>query len=127
VSASPKDVVRAWVAAFNAADVDALCGLYAEDAVNHQVAYAPMEGRAAIRRLFETEFGRAEMVCRPEALHQDGDWAILEWSDPLGLRGCGFFQVKDGQIVFQRGYFDRLSFFEAQGLSVKEAMRALRT
>jgi limonene-1,2-epoxide hydrolase len=117
---SPKDLVTEWVARFNAADVDGLAALYAEDAVNHQVVTEPLHGRAAIRRLFEIEFGRAEMVCIVENLFEDGEWAIMEWRDPLGLRGCGFFQVRNGQIVFQRGYFDQLSFFRQQGLPVPE-------
>ena len=55
-----------------------------------------------------------------ENIFEDGEWAILEWSDPNGLRGCGFFHVKDSQIIFQRGYFDQLSFFRLQGISVPE-------
>ena len=113
---SPRETVERWVAAFNAADVGALAALYAPDAVNHQVVTDPVEGRAAIRAMFEGEFARAEMVCVPENLFEDGEWAILEWRDPLGLRGCGFFHVVDGRIAFQRGYFDRLSFLRQQGL-----------
>jgi len=118
---SPKDIVRSWIAAFNRADVDALAALYAEDAINHQVAYEPLSGRAAIRGLFELEFSRAEMTCIEDNLFQDGDWAILEWRDPKGLRGCGFSQIRDGKIAFQRGYFDRLSFFRQQGIKVEDA------
>ena len=51
-----------------------------------------------------------------ENIFQDGEWAILEWKDPLGLRGCGFFHIVDGKIVFQRGYWDKLSFLRLQGL-----------
>lgn len=112
----PRDTVLAWLAAFNAGDIDGLAALYAEDAVNHQMAYGVLHGRAAIRAMFAMEFGRATMVCQPELLLQDGDWAVLEWSDPLGLRGCGFFEVRAGLIVRQRGYFDRLQFYEAQGI-----------
>ncbi len=43
------------------------------------------------------------MVCIPEVIHEAGEWAILEWRDPLGLRGCGFFQGVNGSIRFQRG------------------------
>jgi hypothetical protein len=57
------------------------------------------------------------MTCIPENIFEDGDWAILEWRDPLGLRGCGFFQIRDDRIVFQRGYWDRLSFLEQHGLT----------
>ena len=112
-----RDVVRSWVEAFNRADADGLASLYHEDAVNHQVALAPVQGRKAIRAMFAGEFDAAKMVCIVENLFEDGDWAILEWRDPLGLRGCGFFQVRDGRIAFQRGYWDRLSFLALHGLA----------
>lgn len=32
------------------------------------------------------------------------------------LRGCGFFHVIAHKIVFQRGYWDKLSFLRQQGL-----------
>lgn len=114
----PKEVVTAWLEAFNLADVEGLAALYTEDAVNHQVANAPVEGREAIRAMFAREFAVAEMVCIPENLFEDGDWAILEWRDPLGMRGCGFFQTRDGRIAFQRGYWDKLSFLRLHGLPV---------
>lgn len=111
---TPKETVCAWVDAFNRADADALATLYAEDATNHQVVQDPVEGRAAIRSMFERGFADANMVCLVENLFADGDWAILEWRDPGGLRGCGFFHVVDGLIHFQRGYWDRLSFEQQQ-------------
>ncbi len=119
---TPTDVVRTWIRRFNAQDVDGLMQLYAPDAVNHQVVLEePLRGRDAIRAMFEVEFGRARMVCVEENLLESGDWAVLEWSDPAGLRGCGFFLVENGEIVLQRGYFDQLSFFRAQGLPVPES------
>ena len=114
----PRELVEAWVEAFNRADVKALAAMYAEDAVNHQVPEQPVTGRAAIRAMLEAEFARAEMVCNVEHIFADGDWAILEWRDPLGLRGCGFFQVRDGLIVHQRGYLDKLSFLRQHGLPI---------
>ncbi len=117
---SPKQLVEEWVSRFNKADIDGLAALYAIDATNHQVVMDPLSGREAIRQMFLTEFGRAEMTCIVENLFEDGDWAILEWKDPSGLRGCGFFHVQDGQIVFQRGYFDQLSFFRLQEIPVPE-------
>ncbi|MDP3414251.1 MAG: nuclear transport factor 2 family protein [Polaromonas sp.] len=115
-SLQPRELVSAWVEAFNRADVDALAAFYTEDAVNPQVAELPVHGRAAIRQMFIDGFASAAMVCIPEQIFQDGDWAILEWRDPLGLRGCGFFQVIGGRITFQRGYWDKLSFLRVQGL-----------
>jgi limonene-1,2-epoxide hydrolase len=116
----PRQLVQAWVKAFNRADADALAELYAHDAVNHQVAESPVRGRGAIRQMFATGFASAKMVCIVENVFEDGEWAILEWRDPLGLRGCGFFHVVGGQIVFQRGYWDKLSFLRAHGLPLPE-------
>ncbi|MBX9768721.1 MAG: ester cyclase [Bdellovibrionales bacterium] len=61
-------------------------------------------------------------------LFEDGDWSILEWSGggnfkPTGkkfaLRGCGFFQVIDGKIKFQRGYWDKHTWFSQVGLPIE--------
>jgi hypothetical protein len=117
---SPKDIVKTWVDAFNRADVEALAAMYSERAVNHQVAEAPIEGREEIRAMFAREFARAAMVCIVENIFEDGEWAILEWRDPRGLRGCGFFQVRDSLIHFQRGYWDKLSFLRLYGLPLPE-------
>ena len=43
---------------------------------------------------------------------------LLEWKDSLGLRGCGFFHVVNGKILFQRGYWDKLSFLKQHNLSI---------
>jgi hypothetical protein len=113
----PSEIVLAWVAAFNRADAQALAEFYSETATNHQVAESPVVGRAAIREMFQSGFAAANMFCIPENLFEDGEWAILEWRDPAGLRGCGFFHVVEGQIVFQRGYWDKLSFLRLHKLA----------
>ena len=112
----PREVVEAWVEAFNQRNLDRLASLYAENAINHQVAESPATGPQAIREMFERGFELAEMVCIRENPFEDGEWAILEWRDPNGLRGCGFFHVRQGQIVFQRGYWDKLTFFRLNNL-----------
>lgn len=116
---TPKELVRIFVERFNQADIDGLVDLYAPDAINDQVVFSePLKGREAIKRMLELEFSRAQMVCVEEHIYECGDTAILQWRDPLGLRGCGFFQVKDDKIVNQKGYFDQLSFFKSQGLPI---------
>lgn len=117
----PRELVEAWVERFNRGDADGLADLYHLDAVNHQVTQEPVEGRDAIRAMFTREFAGADMTCIPENLFRDGEWAILEWRDPLGLRGCGFFHVVDGRIRFQRGYWDQLTFLRMHGLPIPEA------
>lgn len=112
----PKEVVNRWVDAFNRADVKTLANLYHEDATNHQVANAPVIGKKAIEEMFDREFAAAPMVAIVENIFEDGQWAILEWRDPLGLRGCGFFHVIRGKILFQRGYWDKGTFLKLHNL-----------
>ena len=107
---TPREVLEKWIELFNRADAEHIAELYAENAVNHQVANEPVVGKQAIKKRFFREFAGAEMVCIPENIFEDGEWAILEWKDPKGMRGCGFFHIPDGKIVFQRGYWDKLSF-----------------
>lgn len=113
---SAKEVVAKWVEAFNKGDADTIAEFYADDAVNHQVAESKVVGRDSIRQMFSAEFSRAEMTCIVENIFEDGEWAILEWKDPLGFRGSGFFHIQQGKIIFQRGYWDKLSFLRIHNL-----------
>lgn len=129
----PREVVRAWTEAFNRQDPAALGALYADDAVNHQVPEPPVVGRVAITRMFREAFQAIpDMGFEVVNLIVAGEWAALEWSGwgthlgPLGsappsgrryaLQGCGFFQVRDGKIVRQRGYWDRATLTNQLGL-----------
>jgi hypothetical protein len=97
----PKEIVCKWVDAFNNHDVEAIMSLYHDNATNHQVTNDPVIGIDAIREMFTAEFATADMTAIVENIFEDGQWAILEWKDPLGLRGCGFFHVVNGKILFQ--------------------------
>ena len=116
----PSLVIQQWVDAFNKADADLLASFYHEDAVNHQITQAPVIGKQAIQEMFASEFAAAKMVCIIENIFEDGEWAILEWKDPLGLRGCGFFHIVNDKIILQRGYWDKLSFLRIYGLPIPE-------
>lgn len=113
-----KALIEEWVTRFNAADAEGLARLYSEQAVNHQIPVDPVRGREDIRRTFEQEFATTSMTCIVEQILEAGEWVVLEWRDPLGLRGCGFFRVRNGLIESQRGYWDRLSFVRLHGLPI---------
>ena len=115
----PKEILNQWIEAFNNADAEIISELYADNAINHQVANEPVIGKEAIKQMFEQEFSSAKMVCIVENIFEDGQWAILEWHDPLGLRGCGFFKIENNKIVFQRGYWDKLTFLRQHNLPIE--------
>ena len=45
---TPKEILVQWIDCFNASDAKGIVELYAENAVNHQVANAPVVGKTAI-------------------------------------------------------------------------------
>ncbi len=117
---TPKQVLQQWLELFNNADAEGISELYAENAVNHQIANEMLEGKAAIKAMFTWEFANAEMVCIPENIFEDGEWVILEWKDPKALRGSGFFHIQNDKIVYQRGYWDKLSFYRLHNIPIDE-------
>jgi ketosteroid isomerase-like protein len=69
----PRELVQAWVEAFNRADVDVLTSFYSSDATNHRVAESPVVGRAAIREMLDKGFVNAKMVCIVENMFEEGN------------------------------------------------------
>ena len=59
---TPKEILQEWIDCFNAADAVALANLYAQDAINHQVANTPVIGKTAIHKMFVNEFATSKMV-----------------------------------------------------------------
>jgi steroid delta-isomerase-like uncharacterized protein len=134
---NPKQLLQNWINAFQCWDTDAVVSCYADDAVNFQVAAGePAVGVEQIR-IDTAEFfqGFPDAWSNVENLIGDGDWAAWEWfgggtftgefygNQPTGktfeIRGCGFFNFRDGKIVYQRGYWDKLSWFKQVGLPIE--------
>ncbi len=132
-----KQLLQKWIDAFQACDVDAVVACYADEAVNFQVAAGePSVGIEQIRN-DTAEFFQAfpDAWSQIENLIGDGDWAAWEWlgggtftgefygDQPTGksfeIRGCGYFNFRDGKIVYQRGYWDKLSWFKQVGLPIE--------
>ena len=132
-----KDILRKWINAFIAKDLEAVMDCYADEAVNFQVATGqPSVGKEQIRKdTYEFFQGFPDSYAVVENIVADEDWAAWEWNGggtfsgefygqkPTGksyeLRGCGFFQCKDGKIIYQRGYWDKLTWFSQVGLKIE--------
>jgi steroid delta-isomerase-like uncharacterized protein len=132
-----RELLYKWIDAFERKDLAAVTDCYAEDAVNFQIATGePAVGREQIRRdAMEFFKGFPDAWARVENIIADKDRAAWEWfgggtftgefygSQPTGksfeLRGCGFFQFKNDRIIFQRGYWDKLTWFAQIGLPIE--------
>lgn len=132
-----KELLQKWIEAFQRCDVEAVVECYADNAVNLQIAAGePAIGKEQIREVTAEFFkGFPDAWSRVENLIASGDRAAWEWigggtftgefygQKPTGksfeIHGCGFFQFKDGKIVEQHGYWDKLSWFSQVGLPVE--------
>jgi len=132
-----KQLLQIWIEAFQARDVERVTRCYAPDAVNFQVAAGePAVGRDQIAAGNEAFFrGFPDAWSKVEDLLGDGDRAAWEWvgggtflgefngHKPTGrsfvIRGCGFFHFRESEIIYQRGYWDKLSWFTQVGLPIE--------
>ncbi len=116
--------VRAFIAAWEACDVDRICALAAPDIHYHNIPMAPIEGREALRAFASPLMTTAERA-RWEVLHiaETEDGAVLterldEFFMPGGkviaVRVMGTFEFNDaGEVARWRDYFD-LAEFQSQ-------------
>ncbi len=132
-----KGLLKNWIDALQAWDVEGVVSCYALDAVNFQIATGkPAVGieqiAADTREFFQ---GFPDAWSRVDNLISDGNRAAWEWvgggtfagefygNQPTGktfeIHGCGFFTFQDGLIVFQQGYWDKLSWFTQVGLPIE--------
>ena len=97
---TPKEVLEKWIDCFNASDVEGIAALYADDAVNHQVANAPVAGKEAIRRMFAGEFATAKMVCIVENIFESIEVLLSYVTNTMSfLRVGAFVLVHAGMMM----------------------------
>ena len=111
------EIARRWVAAFNAHDVEALVGLYAEEARHtspkiralHPETGGAIVGKAALRDWWNGALERLpDLHYEPFALTADDERAFLEyWRTTKGeppLPVAEVFEISSGRIVASRVY-----------------------
>jgi limonene-1,2-epoxide hydrolase len=112
-------VVRAFIGAFNANDLDRIMGFFAEDAVYHNIPVQPVKGTAAIRGVIQGFLGMAtqvDWIVHQLAETQEGV-VLNERTDRFLIRGkwielpvMGAFRLREGRIAEWRDYFDMKQF-----------------
>ena len=113
------EIVRAFIGAFNANDLERIMGFFAEDAVYHNIPVQPVRGTAAIRGVIQGYLGMATQVdwnVHHLAETQEGV-VMTERTDRFLIRGkwlelpvMGAFALRDGRISEWRDYFDMKQF-----------------
>ena len=113
VERTPLDTVHAFLAAWNANDMDAVLACLHEDVLYHNVPMEPVHGREAVRAYLARIGGFDWVDWKLRAIAVNGNVVLTERSDDFGLRGrtirlpvMGTFEVEGGLIRAWRDYFD---------------------
>jgi limonene-1,2-epoxide hydrolase len=105
-----------------AEDIDGASELLAVDVKYTNVGLPSVHGRARVRRLLQRTLGLpgAGFEAYTHTISASGSTVLTERTDVLTLRRlraqfwvCGRFDVKDGQIVLWRDYFDQMNIWMA--------------
>lgn len=115
--------VLGFVRAFNARDVDAVMGYFAEDAVYHNMPGPPVSGVPAIRTVIESFVNPAETIDWETLAVAEQDGKVLtERVDRFVFGGkkvelpvMGIFEFSDGKIRAWRDYFDMATWQRQMG------------
>lgn len=130
----PAAVVRHFLEALEALDVERALGLLAPDVVYQNKGLPAARGIDAVERQLRW-FGRnvTGFEARNHNLAADGAIVLTERTDVIEIRRfrsefwvCGTFEVRDGRIVLWRDYFDFVSFTWAAVVGLVRAALASR-
>ncbi len=114
---SPGDIVRSFIAAWNANDLERVLAHLHDEVVYHNMPLEPLHGLAAVRTYLDG-IGRFDWIdWKLLALAESGDKVLTERVDDFSLRGTvvrlplmGIFEVDGGRIRAWRDYFDLASY-----------------
>jgi limonene-1,2-epoxide hydrolase len=111
---APTQVVEQFLELLRAGDIDGAIELLAADVLYTNVGLPTMRGRERVRRAFQRTLGRGvRFDVYVHSISANGPTVLTERTDVLELGRlrtqfwvCGRFDVRDGQIVLWRDYFD---------------------
>lgn len=120
--ATPTQVVERFLDLLQRNDIAGAMELVAVDVEYENVGLPTVHGRERMRRLFEALVrpAGAGFEAIVHKISTDGQTVLTERTDILKLRRlhvqlwvCGRFDVRDGEIVLWRDYFDRTTVIAA--------------
>lgn len=126
---TPKQIALKWIEAYNSHNSDTAASLYDENISNTQLPYGKtVQGREAMRKTYENIF-RAfpDIHIEAENIIEQDSWVVVEWvfsgtmkgefaghspnDNRFSMRGCEIFQIVNGKIFIQHGYWDKNTMF----------------
>jgi len=134
---TPRQISLKWIDAYNSHNPDTATALYDENVTNTQLPYGKaVHGREAMKKTYENLF-RAfpDIHIEAENIIEQDSWVVVEWifqgtmkgefaghspnENKFRMHGCEIFQVVNGKIFAQHGYWDKNSMFSQLKLNIE--------
>jgi limonene-1,2-epoxide hydrolase len=123
MTTSAEQVVRDFCAAWSRRDADELLAFFTDDAVYHNIPMPPMQGKAAIREVFNLFLPPSETIeFEVRHLASSGSVVFTERVDRFLMGGnnvvlpvAGVFEIENSLIKAWRDYFDMAMFTNQTG------------
>lgn len=116
-SCSPGDVVRSFIAAWNANDLERIVAHLHPDVLYHNIPVAPIRGRDAVHAYLASKGGFDWVNWKLLAIAESGTKVLTERVDDFGIAGAsislpvmGTFEIEGELIRAWRDYFDLDSY-----------------
>lgn len=113
-------IVKDFIAAWNANDIDKACDMMAEDIFYHNIPMAPVNGREASRAMLKAMGPLTDVNWELLAIAENGEVVMTERVDRMTMGGkkvaiplMGIFRIRNGEIYEWKDYFD-LGDFQRQ-------------
>ncbi len=114
---TPIEVVRRFIAAWNANDLERVLGYLHMDVHYHNVPLEPIYGREAVRAYLASKGGFDWVDWKLLAIAASGNQVLTERRDDFGIGGrnvslplMGIFEIEGGLIRAWRDYFDLATY-----------------
>lgn len=132
---TPKQIAKKWIEAYNSHDLDVVISLYDENVTNTQFPWAKsVQGREAMRNTYVNVFKAfPDIYIEAENIVEELTWAVVEWrfsgtmkgefagnapnNNCFSMQGCEIFQIVNGKILIQHGYWDKATMFNQLKIS----------
>jgi limonene-1,2-epoxide hydrolase len=113
----PSEIVLAFVAAWNANDMQRIFALLHQDVVYHNIPMTPLVGLPAVRSYLQGKGGFDWINWQLLAIAESGNKVLTERVDDFSINGVdvslpvmGIFEVQDELIHAWRDYFDLATY-----------------
>jgi len=112
-------MVRDWIGAIQALDLDKTVSFYADDIISEDPAYQyRFTGRGEVKSMYVSVYALPDVKFEYTSsfVSGDGQWAAAEWiwsgtkgGESYSIPGVSILEIRDGKIVRETIYYDKTS------------------